>query len=231
MAGHGVEFLTDEDSRTCYVASRRREGEWVKLDLESVDTVYAVQLNFCDWERNELLGIPYQHFSILPENERFIRHRWLLEGSVDGENWEILRDKREADTNMVHDLLVFEEGKKVRYLRLTSTEMPFFGNFAMTGLRVFGKRDAAAPAKAEGVVIDRDKEDPCSIKIDWAASEGADGYNVLWGIAPDKLYHSTLVYGDNTLVMHCLNAGVPYYIRVDAFNGGGITEGEVKAAQ
>ena len=231
MAGHGTDCLTDEDSRTCFVASRRRPGEWVVLDLESVDTVHAIQLNFCDWERNELLGIPFQHFSTLPEEERFVRHRWLLECSTDGEDWEILCDKREADTNMPHDLLVFEEGRRLRYLRLTSTEMPFFGSFAMTGLRVFGHRDCPAPARTKQVKVQRDAADGCTVEITWDKAEGADGCNVLWGIAPDKLYHATLVYGDNRLLMHCLNDGVPYYIRVDAFNGGGITEGEIVSAQ
>ena len=108
--------------------------------------------------------------------------------------------------------------------------MPFFGNFAMIGLRVFGHRDCAKPEKVQKVEICRDKEDPCSLTMRWDAVKGADGYNVLWGIAPDKLYHSTLVYGDNELVMHCLNDGVPYFIQVDAFNGAGITEGDVKSA-
>jgi len=230
MEGHPTSALTDEDSRTYWCASRRRENEWIVLDLESIDDVRAIQLNFCDHERTELLGIPYQHFSMLPENERFIRHRWLLEGSVDGENWEILCDKREADTNMVHDFIVFEEGKRLRYLRVTSTEMPFFGNFAMTGLRVFGHRDGEAPAAAKNVKIVRDEDDVVA-NLTWDASAGADGYNVLWGIAPDKLYHSTLVYGKNELTMRYLNSGVDYYMRVDAFNASGITEGEVKAAQ
>lgn len=231
IENHPTCYLTDETSRTCWVASRRREGEWVILDLESVDDVRAVQLNFCDYELSELLNIPYSHFSMLPAEERYIRHRWLLEGSVDGENWEVLCDKREADTNQPNDLVVLEEGKRLRYLRVTSTEMPFFGNFAMIGLRVFGHRDGDKPAKVTGLSIARDRDDGCVATLNWNASEGADGYNVRWGIAPDKLYHSTLVYGDNKLTMRYLNDGVPYFMQVDAFNGCGITEGDVTAAQ
>ena len=48
MEGHPASALTDENSRTNFVASVRREGQWVELDLESVDDVRAVQLNFCD---------------------------------------------------------------------------------------------------------------------------------------------------------------------------------------
>ena len=231
MEGHPAGALTDENSRTNFVASVRREGQWVELDLESVDDVRAVQLNFCDHDLPGLLGIPYQHFSMLPKEEQKIRHRWLLEGSADGENWQILCDKRNADTNMQNDLVVIEEGIRLRYLRVTSVEMPFFGNFAMIGLRVFGHRDGDAPAQAENVRIRRNPDDGCTVDIAWDAAAGADGYNVLWGIAPDKLYHSTLVYGENSLGMHCLNDGVPYFIRVDAFNASGITEGKTAAAQ
>ena len=68
-------------------------------------------------------------------------------------------------------------------------------------------------------------------RLHWDASEGADGYNVRWGIAPDKLYHSTLVYGKNELTMRYLNDGVPYFMQIDAFNGSGIGEGTVVSAQ
>ena len=230
IKGHSTENLVDEDSRSYWVASRRREGEWVMVDLETVDDVRAVQLNFCDHDRAELLGIPFGHFSMVPEEERFIRHRWLLEGSADGENWEILCDKRDAETNLNHDFVVFEEGKRIRYLRVTSTEMPYYGSFAMTGLRVFGLRDGVAPAAPTGVKIDR-QDDDCVANLSWDAVDGAVGYNVLWGVAPDKLYHATLVYGKNELIMRYLNSGVSYYIRVDAFNGSGVTEGTVQAAQ
>lgn len=231
IESHPTKFITDESSRTYWAASVRRDGEWVKMDLEKVMDVRAVQLNFCDHDVRSLLGIPFNRFNVQEGDEVAVRHRWLLEGSVDGINWEVLCDKREAETDMIHDFIVFEEGKSVRYLRLTSYETPFFGNFAMTGFRVFGHEDGEKPAKAENVVIDRDKNDGCTVSISWDKAEGAVGYNVRWGIAPDKLYHSTLVYDDNTLLMHCLNDGVPYFIQVDSFSGCGITEGDIKAAQ
>ena len=90
------------------------------MDLEKVVDMRAVQLYFVDHDVNSLLFIPNAKFQALPPEEQFIRHRWLLEGSIDGENWEIICDKREADSNLAHDFLVFEEGKDVRYLKLTS---------------------------------------------------------------------------------------------------------------
>lgn len=231
LVDHPTTYLTDENCRTYWVASRRKEGEWVEMDLGKVMDVRAVQLNLTDHDLQELAGIPYSHFSMLDPEDRYIRYRWLMEGSADGENWEILCDKRDVTTNMTHDLIVFEEGKNIRYIKVTSYESPYFGNFAMTGLRVFGFGGETAPAAVTGTKADRCAEDPCTVHFTWNASENADGYNVRWGIAPDKLYHSALVYGENELLLHSLNDGVPYFVQVDAFNASGITEGECIAAQ
>lgn len=55
------------------------------------------------------------------------------------------------------------------------------------------------------------------------------GYNVRFGIAPDKLYNCCQVYGENHVRLITLNAGVPYWFAVDAFNENGITPGPVFA--
>ena len=57
------------------------------------------------------------------------------------------------------------------------------------------------------------------------ADTGATGYNVLWGHAPGKLYHSRLCY-DRKVRIGALVEGQDYYVRVDAFNESGITHGE-----
>ena len=51
------------------------------------------------------------------------------------------------------------------------------------------------------------------------------GYNILFGSAPDKLYHSDLVFGAGERRVGALIKGGKYWVRVDAFNGNGITEG------
>ena len=45
--------------------------------------------------------------------------------------------------------------------------------------------------------------------------------------APDKLYHSYIVFGKNEIKIGALIKGEPVYVRVDTFNEVGITEGEV----
>ena len=57
---------------------------------------------------------------------------------------------------------------------------------------------------------------------------GAVGYNILWGYDPDKLYHSYMVYGRAGQKIGALVQKSPVYVRIDAFNENGITEGIVR---
>ena len=64
------------------------------------------------------------------------------------------------------------------------------------------------------------------IEID-SKDDKATGYNILWGHAPEKLYHSYMTFSKSQRV-GALVAGGKYYVRVDAFNENGITEGTVR---
>lgn len=63
--------------------------------------------------------------------------------------------------------------------------------------------------------------------VRWKHLETAQGCNVCYGTAPDKLYQSWLVYGADEVKLCTLMKGTAYYIRVDSFNENGITEGDV----
>ena len=58
-----------------------------------------------------------------------------------------------------------------------------------------------------------------------AAQTDALGYNILFGSSPEKLYHSAMVFAAGTHRIGALIKGRKYYVRVDAFNENGITEG------
>jgi len=60
------------------------------------------------------------------------------------------------------------------------------------------------------------------VKLAWENPDNADGCNILWGIAPDKLYNCRQTNGIEELEMHCLNAGTDYYIALEAFGRGGV---------
>ena len=118
-----------------------------------------------------------------------------------------------------------EGGVRVRYLKLTVLEVPFRQRICVSGLRVFGRGEGALPrapkAKAESL-------GDLDMLVSWDDT-GAVGYNVLWGYAPDKLYHSYMIFGAREKKIGALMKGEPVWIRVDAFNEVGITEGEIFA--
>lgn len=219
--GHTPDLCTDEDARTWWQAARNSWEEWLVLDLGQCFTVHAVQINFAD----DALNIPVPGDFHPGDSPRFIDDaplatRWRLEGSTDGVNYTLLADKTDADTDLSHDLLVWEAGVSVRYLRLSAMELPYGQAPCVSGLRVFGRGDGEPPASP---VYTAARAGDLDFTVSMHA-EGAVGYTVLWGIAPDKLYHSCTVFGE-TRRIGALVAGQPYFVRVDAFNENGITEG------
>jgi len=224
--GREPEKAVDENVQTWWQAAAGRPGEWLMLDLEKVCKVHAAQINFAD----DNIDIPVPGEIRGTTQARYIDEahhvtRWILEGSVDGNDFFILEDKSKADTDLPHDLVVKEEGVNLRYLKLTVLEVPYQQKPCISGLRVFGISEGSKPAAPEfdaKRINDLDME--VSIK-----STGAVGYNILWGHASDKLYHSYMVF-DTKKVIKALVKGQEYFVRVDAFNEAGITKGGVKKA-
>ena len=227
-SGTGAEKITNENVRDWWRADSAHE-EWCSLDLGEVMDVRAVQINFADE------GIDAQ----IPENaERLVAHeiryidlekrvtRWKLEGSADGAEWFMIADKRHVDSNLSNDFIMLEGGVKTRYLKLTVAELPFEQPVAVSGLRVFGRGNGAAPEAPKNVKAERVGD--LNMLVSWE-EDGATGHNILWGHAPDKLYHSYMVLGSNEKNIGALMKGEPVFIRVDAFNENGVTEGEVFA--
>jgi hypothetical protein len=84
----------------------------------------------------------------------------------------------------------------VRYVRYRNIEIPT-PHLAISDLRVFGKGEGKRPSAVKGFKVERlaDRRDA---QITWQAQKDCQGYNIRWGIAPDKLYSSWMVYGDNS---------------------------------
>ena len=59
-----------------------------------------------------------------------------------------------------------------------------------------------------------------------AEQPDAVGYNILFGASKEKLYHSYMVFRAGSRRVGALIRGREYFVRVDAFNENGITEGE-----
>ena len=221
-AGHPAARVSEEDVQTFWKAASNRPGEWIRMDLGEALDVRGIQVNFAD----DKLDLPSPR--PIPENEeRCIderRHvtRWILKGSCDGENYFVIADKSEAETNLPNDYVDMEEGVEVRYLKLTILEVPFGVQPCISGLRVFGKKNGELP-RVPSYQAERTGDLDMTVTI---TSEDplTDGYNVLWGFAPDKLYHSDRIFSGQAQI-GALIKGQPVYVRVDAFSKTGITHG------
>lgn len=128
----------------------------------------------------------------------------------------------EAETNLPNDYVDIEDGVEVRYLKLTILEVPFGVQPCISGLRVFGKKNGELP-RVPSYQAERTGDLDMTVTI---TSEDplTDGYNVLWGFAPDKLYHSDRIFSAKAQI-GALIKGQPAYVRVDAFGKTGITHG------
>lgn len=227
-SGEGAENVTDENIKTFWRASTSEAGEWAVVDLGEVQSVNAVQVNFGD---AGLFSDTFESDNISCSfyEERYIdlqiqKTRWLLEGSVDGETYEILCDRRKADSDRSHEFVEFPEAKKLRCIRLTVEALPYGQPATVSGIRVFGTGNGKAPGEATAVKTEFIS--PLDLKVSWKA-EGATGAVVLWGYAPDKLYHSRMVHGREEAMIGGVVAGQSLYIRVDTFNKSKIAEGVV----
>ena len=219
----------DENIRTCWAAGTGDRHEWLLLDLGRPLPVRMVQVNFADHQlpipklkKSEMVKENIGYRKIILEAQRTA---YLLEGSVDGTQWVTLRDTRNDHTDFSHDLLVLPEEQPLRYLRLRDMSVPMGGVIAVSGLRVFGRGDGRPPEKASG--IQARKQGPLNLLLSWRKAEGAIGYNIRYGIAPDKLYNSWQVYEKTCLDLSTISRGTDYYIAVDSFNENGVTTGDV----
>ena len=110
IPGHEPEKAVEENVQTWWKAGAAGPRECLTLDLGKCFDVHAVQINFAD----DALDIPCPG-EIRPGSQaRYIeeadtRTRYLLEGSSDGENWKVLVDKRQTETDLSHDFTVFDE--------------------------------------------------------------------------------------------------------------------------
>lgn len=209
-------FAFDESIRSWWSAETGDTGEWLQVDLGKLYPVWSVQVNFADQDIDpDVYG-----------RDNDFHYEYLLEFSQDGQHWFTMADRRDNTKDMPHDYIEFAEEVTARYIRITNTgEIPAGGKFAISGLRVFGEGGGMAPAAASDVQVTRYAENERSASISWPAVKGAQGYMVHFGTKEGALHNHYQVIGDNFVTLNCLNKGVDYYFRVDAYNESGVTTG------
>ena len=202
--------LTDENCKTYWLAETNGPDEWVVIDLEDNATVYAVQINYFD-HNTGLYGRP-----------KGLCQRYVLEGSHDGKKWFTLEDRSHSKKDAPNAYIQLRRPAKARFVRYRNVEVsaPYL---ALSEIRVFGLGGGKAPSAPENVRAVR-CDDRRNALITWKADPAAQGYNVYWGIAPDKLYSTWMVYGEDHLLLPSLAVDQEYWFAVEAFNSCGVSK-------
>ena len=114
---------------------------------------------------------------------------------MDGQDWVTLVDRRNNYKDVPNDYVQVDNPARVRYVRYKNIEVPT-PHLAISDLRVFGIGEGKKPATVKNFKVVR-QADRRDAMITWDAAKNSQGYNIRWGMAPDKLYNSWLLYGTN----------------------------------
>lgn len=200
--------VTDEQVKTFWVAQNNGPRQWLEIDLETPATIRAFQINYHDYKSN-LYGRP-----------KGLYEQYVVESSLDGKKWTTLRDRSREKFDTPNDYVELPQAVQGRYVRFKSLHVPT-PYLAISDFRIFGNVGGNSPAAVTGVKVAREPDRRDAL-VTWDAQPGSQGYNVRWGIAPNKAYSSWLVYGRNSVSIRSLNVGQRYYFTVEAFDVHGV---------
>jgi len=209
--------VTDENPQTFWLASSKNPGENLTIDLGAAKSVRAVQVNYTDYKSGRFADAP----DIYTEFE--------LQHSVDGQTWQPLARPDGPRRDRPNAYIELPQPVRTRFVRFIHGHIGG-ANLAISDLRVFGNADGRAPSQPSMVVGQR-HQDQRDATIRWAKVPGAVGYNIRFGIRPDRLTLTHQQWADElgsgaTLQkeLRSLNVGVPYYVAVEAFNETGVSK-------
>jgi xylan 1,4-beta-xylosidase len=212
LPGHDAAMAADENIKTYWSAPDGKAGHWLKMDLGKDCTIKAIQINFAD-EKAELFG-----------KQNDISQQYEILCSSDGKNWHRLVDRTKSKVDSPHCYIELNKPARARFLQIVSGKAAT-GCFALQDLRVFGKAPGAVPAVPTELKVCRSAHDKRDVELSWQTVDGAYAYSIDFGVAPDKLYSSLLVYGasTNNYSLHSLNLYTPYFFRIRAVGESGLS--------
>ena len=206
---YNAENIVDENIQSYWVSEENNDQQWIEIDLEKPAEVYAIQINYNDYKSDMYGRIPDLY------------HQYTIEASTDGSTWRTIVDKSKNKKDVPNDYVELNTPEKARFIRYKNIYVPT-PYLSVSGLRIFGKGTGKSPGKVKNFEVERE-EDRRNARVTWKPQDKVQGYNVFWGIAPDKLYNSWLVYGKNQLDLRSLSKDQTYYFAIEAFNENGIS--------
>ena len=203
--------VTDENPRSFWVAATNRPDEWLTIDLGALHDVKAIQVNFVDYKSN------------IFASDSTVYTQFRVRASKDGKAWETIADLGTERRDRPNAYVELPAPVRARYIRYEHGYVAS-PNLAISDLRVFGNGLGRPPGTPANLSARRDS-DRRNAFIGWTRVPGAVGYNVLWGIGPDKLYQTYQVFDDAKipLELRALNVGQEYFVAIEAFNEVGVS--------
>ncbi|MGE0495863.1 MAG: family 43 glycosylhydrolase [Vulcanimicrobiota bacterium] len=208
-SGEGAANLTDENIRTHWLAQSNHPGEGFTVDLGRPFEVKAIQVNYADYKSDLYLNTPevYTDFKLYT--------------SLDNQTWQPAADTTTETRRDRANAYCEIAPRQARYVRFEHLHIGA-PNLAVADLRVFGNGDGPPPAAPAWVKARRDT-DRRNAFVSWAPVPGAVGYNIRWGLAPDKLYQTYQVFGASEQEIRALTIDQDYVFAVEAFDENGVS--------
>jgi hypothetical protein len=216
MGEFAADRVTDENPRTFWVAAANRPGVMLTVDLGAAKTVRALQVNFADYKSGR--------FGDAPD----IYTEFALQSSLDGQNWQPLARTEAPRRDRPNAYFELPQPVRARFIRYVHGHVGA-ASLAISDIRVFGNAEGRAPAAPEGVRGVR-HTDARDATIRWTKVPGAIGYNIRFGIRPDRLTLTHQIWADElgndaalAKELRSLNAAVNYWVAIEAFNESGVS--------
>lgn len=207
--GFEPEKATDEFIKTWWAASSGEVNEWFQMDLGSVMTIAAIQMNFAD-----------EAFETY-RNDQVPIYKYIVETSIDNINWTTTINRSNNINDYVHELIVLEESVEARYVRVTNKAKLPAGCFSLYDLRIFGDAKDEIPDKVSGFTCVR-QEDSRRIRFSWDQhTDEGTRYVIRWGTDLERVDNAAIVSGNNADI-GLFNVDHGYYFTIEAFNESGI---------
>lgn len=217
MGEFSADRVTDENPRTFWVAAQNRPGESLTIDLGKLDTVRAIQVNYADYKSGR--------FSDAPD----IYTEFTLQASTDGRRWQEIARTEPPRRDRPNAYFELASPVRARFIRYVHGHVGA-AHLAISDVRVFGNADGPAPRTPASLSAVRET-DQRDATVRWARVPGAVGYNIRFGIRPDRLTLTHQLWANElgngpvlSKELRSLNAGVAYWIAIEAFNESGVSK-------
>lgn len=205
------DYAFDENMGTVCSAQFTNKEEWLCVDLESLCTINAIQVNFANVK------------SKTAEPHNLYAPPYLIQYSTDKQNWKTLIDKTTNTDDLIHPFDLLNTPVQGRFVKIIFLNKES-GSFALSGLRVFGKGSGSEPTVVKSFLAQRDRNDPRKIKLTWwGKQKDVTGYIIRYGLQKDKLYQHCQVYKNAPVIFSGLDKNKTYWFEIDAFGENGIT--------